>query len=181
MTRVPAAAVCLAAILALVVAPPTHAAIEILDAAYRPDRRLPEWDIFWKNWLKWGDDTVPVYPSGALAVYLRNTGAGPVTISDMTINGEGLANGIQCKTDKTYKCALPACSVFYAGGGPRQTLIDAGEPIWWRTDPNPIPAGGTAEVFTYLRERVATTLSLVVQSNAGNVSTSVVVNAVQSR
>lgn len=151
------------------------AALEIIDASYRPDRRLPQWDIFWKNAWKWGDTTVPVYPSGAIAVYLRNTGTGSVTVSDVTINGSGLTNGIECSETTYSDCNLKPCSVYYSGTD--QTLVNAGEPIWWKVEPNPIPAGGTAEVYVRMRSLVATTLSVVVQSNAGNVSSSVPVSS----
>lgn len=165
----------LAAAFCLLNALAASAAIEVLDAAYRPDRELPQFNAFWKDWYNWGDQYVTYQASGALVVYLRNTGAGSVTISDMTINGMGLADGIRCKTDKKYKCDLYACSVYYPYT--RQVLVDAGEPIWWRVEPNPIPPGGTAEVFVRMRKRVETTLPLVVQSSAGNVSTTITVNS----
>lgn len=148
------------------------AAIELIEAAYRPDRVLPEFYVFWKDWYNWGDSYIPYSASGALAIYVRNTGANSVTINDLLINGASMASGMGC-TDNTYKCEMQACSVYY----PRtnQTLVSAGEPIWWRADPNPIPAGGTGEIFVRMRTRVLTTLSLVVQSSAGNISTSITV------
>jgi hypothetical protein len=167
----------LAAAFVLLNALAASAAIEVLDAAYRPDRELPQFAAFWKDWYNWGDAYVPYQASGALAVYIRNTGSGSVTINDMTINGTGLADGIKCNTSKTYKegCDLYPCSVYYPSV--KQVLVDAGEPIWWRVEPNPIPPGGTAEVFVRMRIRVLTTLSLVVQSSAGNVSTSIAVTS----
>jgi hypothetical protein len=165
----------LAAALTLLTAYAASAAIEIIDASYRPDRRLPQWDIFWKNAWKWGDETVPVYPSGALAIYLKNTGTGSVTVSDLTINGAGLANGIRCSSTAYSDCNLKPCSVYYPSTN--WTLVNAGEPIWWKVDPNPIPAGGTAEAYVRMRSMVETTLSVVVQSNAGDVSASIAVSS----
>ena len=138
---------------------PAHSAIEVLDAAFRADRMLPEFYGFWKTY-GWGDSIPNCYVGGALAVYVKNTGTGSVTVSDFTINGTGLANGIGCKTDKTYRCDQYACSVYYPSR--KQALIDAGEPIWWRVEPNPIPAGGTAEIFVRMRFRVVGTLSCAI-------------------
>lgn len=166
---------CLAAVIVLLNALAASAAIEILDATYRPDYERPEFAAFWKDWYNWGDQYVTYQASGALAIYVKNNGSSSVTISDLTINGTGLADGIRCNTTKTYKdgCDLYPCSVYYPSV--KQVLVDAGEPIWWRIEPNPVPAGGTAEIFVRMRTRVLTTLSLVVQSSAGNVSASVTV------
>ncbi len=137
---------------------------------------LPEFYGFWKTY-GWGDSIPNCYVGGALAVYVRNTGGGSVTISDFTINGTGLANGIRCKTDKTYRCDQYACSVYYPS--PKQVLIDAGEPIWWRVEPNPIPAGGTAEIFVRMRFRVVGTLSCgIVAGSTVPVTISVTANDV---
>lgn len=158
--------------LAVLCSLPAAGALEVLEATYRPDRILPEHNIFWKNY-QWGDTPVDYAPSGALCVYLRNTGASAVTVSDVTVNGQGLVDGIRCRTDKLYRCNMQACSIYYQGT--RTILANAGDTIWWRANPNPIPAGGTAEVFIRMRTRVLTTLSLVVMSNAGNVPASITV------
>jgi hypothetical protein len=147
------------------------AAVEILDAQYRPDRVLPEWTIFWKDALRWGDDlTQYIYkPSGAFAIYLRNTDGSPVTINDVTVDGGSLTSSKSCGTT-TYKCSVPC------GWKSNAALVAAGNPAWWHKDPGVIPGYGTAEVFIRMRTRVAKTVNIVVYTSAGSVSTSFVVD-----
>ena len=150
----------------LVVVGRAWAAIEVLDAYFRPDRMLPEWNYFFSSSYKPGDVIPNRTPGGSVCVYLRNTGGTSVTIDDFVINGTGLKNGIRCKEDKTYRCDLMACSVYYPHA--KQALIDAGEPVWWRVDPNPIPPGGTAEVFVRMRYIVPGTLTCSVVPTSGS-------------
>jgi hypothetical protein len=132
---------------------------------------LPEWTIFWKDALRWGDDvTSYIYrPSGALAIYLRNTGSSAITINDVTIDGASMSSARSCGTT-SYKCAVPC------GFKSNSTLVADGDPAWWKRDPNPIPAGGTAEIHIRLRSRVAKTLAIVVSTTGGSASASVVVD-----
>lgn len=158
----------LAVLLGLLSGISAFGAVEILQAFYRPDRMLPEWNYFYSSAFKPGDTPPTVAASGALCIYVKNTGSSAVTISDVTINGQGLANGIRCDPDKLYRCDVTACSVYYPSV--RQVLVDAGVPIWWRVDPNAIPAGGTAEIFVRMRTRVLTTLSVAVLSGTSTVA-----------
>jgi hypothetical protein len=133
---------------------------------------LPEWNYFYASAYKPGDTPPTINASGALMVLVKNTGASSVTVDDFTINGQGLKNGIKCDLNKLYKCDINACSCFT-----KQTLIDAGAPVWWRVDPNPIPAGGTAEVYVRMRNRIATTLSCnIVPTSGSSVPTSITVS-----
>lgn len=105
-------------------------AIEVMDSFYRPDRMLPEWNYFYSSSYKPGDTPPTISASGALCIYVKNTGTSSVTIDDVTISGTGLANGIRYKEDKLYRCDLKAASVYYPSPeNPRQPLVDAGVPI----------------------------------------------------
>jgi hypothetical protein len=145
--------------------------LQVLDAFYRPDRMLPEWNYFWAGFDYRPGDMAPSYAaSGALVVYVRNNGASSVTLSDVTLQGISLTAAFGCKTDKTYRDGLAyACSIHYPSATPitstqRQTLISAGEPVWWRIDPKTLAPGATAEIFIRMRTRVLATLSLTVVS-----------------
>lgn len=133
------------------------AALEVLDAVYHPDRMLPEWNYFYSSSYRPGDVVPDRVQGGHIYVYLYNNGTGSVTVSDFTINGMGLVAGLKCYTDKTYRCDLYACSVYYPYV--KQTLVDAGEPVWWRVEPSTIPAGGVGEVVVRMRRTVAGTLA----------------------
>lgn len=164
----------LAAILLAVLSLSASAAIEVLDSFYRPDRMLGQFFYLWNINYAWGDDP-PVYTaSGQLCVYLRNTGTSSVTISDLTLQGVSLTRAIGCETKTKYQNQLCyACSLHYPSSNPissaeRQTLIDAGEPVWWRVLPSTIPAGGTAEVYVRMRTRVLADLSLTIVPSTGS-------------
>lgn len=168
-----------AAIISLVVcgvlwASAALAAIEVLEASYRPDRMLPEYNFLWNTNYRWGDPPPTYTASGQLCVYLKNTGTSSVTISDVQLQGVSLKQAFGCYTAQKYQSQLCyACSIHYPSSNPitsaqRQTLIDAGEPVWWRVTPATIPAGGTAEVYVRMRTRVLTSLSLTIVPSSGS-------------
>lgn len=134
------------------------AAIVVLDATFHSDRMLPEFNSFWKSNYKWGDVIPASNAGGALCVYLHNNGASSVNINDLTINGQSLTAAMKC-TEELFYCDKAAC-----GTGTNATMVAAGEPLWWRVSQNPIPAGGTTEVFVRMRFKVQGTLSLSVAS-----------------
>lgn len=153
-------------------------ALDVLDAFYRPDRMLPEWNGFYSSNYKPGDTPPTITASGALCIYVKNSGTGSAQIDDVTINGQGLASGIRYDTSKAYRCdGAPYAASVYVGND-RLTLIDAGVPIWWRVDQNPIPAGGTAEIYVRMRTRVLTTLSVSFTGAASPVSIPVTNNVI---
>lgn len=166
-----AAAACAA--LSFVLGTAAAAQVEPLDAFYRPDRMLPQFFPFWSTNYAVGDEPPAYSASGQLCAYLRNTGGSAVTISDVLLQGVSLKQAIGCYSKVTYQTGLCyACSLHYPSPTPitaeqRQTLIDAGEPVWWRVTPSTIPAGGTAEVYVRMRSRVPGTLSLTAVTSAG--------------
>ena len=90
--------ICLAAIILVLSALAASAAIEVLDAFYRPDRMLPEFFYLWSNTYRLGDDPPSYDNSGQLCVYIRNTGTSSVTISDAQLQGISLTQAIGCET-----------------------------------------------------------------------------------
>lgn len=178
--------VCLAVVAALVLmaALPASCALEVLDSYYRPDIAVPEYHYFWNSGYAPGNEPPNYILSGALLVYLRNTGPDSVTIDDLLLQGVSLKQAMGCKTSKTYRDGLAyACSIHIPGPSPisdaqRQTLIDAGEPIWFRTDPEVLSPGQTAEVYIRMRVRLPQTLSLTVKPLTGaNVPVSITVSS----
>lgn len=174
MTRKRIGILCLAMMLTLLSAITAMAALQVIDSFYRPDRMLPEWNVFWTaTEYKPGDALPTINGGGALCIYVRNSGAADVTISDVTINGQSLESAFGCSG--TSRCNASTCSVYYTSN---QTLIDAGVPVWWRVDPGTISPGQVAQVYIYMRKRVSTTLSVVVVPTAGgSASTSITVSS----
>ena len=113
--------------------------------------------------------------AAVLLVYLRNTGPDAVVVDDILLQDISMKQAMGCKPSKTYRDGLAyACSIHIpAATNPittaqRQTLIDAGEPIWYRIHPQTIAPQETAEVYVRMRVRVATTLSLTVKPLVGD-------------
>src|SRR5512137_353749 len=129
-----------AALLTAVACPTADAAIEVLGVQYQQDNPYPEYQC----WYRYGDYPTTCHSTvvGANAhVFLKNTGASPVTISDVTLGPYSL-NSI-LKRDATLH---DTASIYYKWDDPTQDVFDLGEPVWYRADPNPIPAGGVARV-----------------------------------
>lgn len=164
MTRQALHVVCCAVVLTLVGAIAASAALSVVASFYRPDRIFHEYDVFWTHTeYKPGDTITAIREGGALCIYVRNSGAENVTISDVTINGASVSTGIQ-GDGSSPRCGCNVRSVYYTSS---QTLIDAGVPVWWRALPQTISPGQISQVFVYMRYRVATTLSIVVVPAAG--------------
>jgi len=63
-----------------------------------------------------------------------------VTINDVNFAGYSLNTIIKTTEFNNH---FPS-SVFLYWDDPPSDVLNAGEPVWYRADPNPIPAGGTA-------------------------------------
>lgn len=175
-----------AAIATLLAPTCTPAALDVLDAYYRPDQGLPQFNYLWNSSYRPGNTPPNYILSGGLVVYLRNAGSSPETLDDVLLQGISLKAAFGCKTNKTYRDGLAyACSIHIPSGTPistaqRQTLIDAGEPVWWRMEPATLYPGETAEVFVRMRVRYDLTLSVAVKTAAGaSIPLSIAVSSTQ--
>ena len=173
----------IALMLGVAAASPALAALEVLDSFYRPDRALPEFHYLWQSSFRPGNDPPNYQLSGALLVYLKNTGASAVTVDDIWLQNISMKQWMVCKPSKTYRDGLAyACSIHIPIQTPtppdRQTLIDAGEPIWFRVHPGTVAPGETCEVYMRMRLRVATTLTLTIRPLSGSdIPVSITVNS----
>jgi len=149
------------------------AAVEVLGVQYQQDNQYPEYNC----WYHYGSypTSCGISITGCNAhVFLKNTGVGSVTINDASLAGYSL-NTILKTTD--FNGHLPS-SIYLYWDDPPQDVLNAGEPVWYRADPNPIPAGGMARVVVRLRSvPVTKPVSLGVATSAGTVNTTVPVNA----
>lgn len=154
----------------------TSAAMEVLQAFYRPDRVFPEYGVFWTyTAYRPGSTFTPIREGGAICVYIRNSGASSITISDVLINGESLEGALQ-GNGATARCRCGTVSVYY---NRNQTLIDAGVPVWWHALPKTIAPGEVSQVYVYLRYRRSSPLSIQVVAAGGNATASVAISGTQ--
>jgi len=169
---------CLIAIVAAtgVAASIARAGVTLLGIQYQPDRGFPEHQCFWgeKNYPTSCGST---YLGANVHLFLRNTGPSSITVSDVTLAGLSLKTCLKERIDADKRHAY---SIYFASlsSAQLQTLIDAGEPVWYKTDPASIPPGGVAQVVLRLRYTPVTpTISIGVISSGGTVSATVPVTA----
>ena len=115
--------------IALLVSAACLCAAPVLDhAVFLPDVATP---YAWSEGVKEIADfsTRDFQPTGNVKLYVRNTGDKPLTAGQITVDGT-----------------------------PIEQLRERREMLWWRTLPNPVPAGGVAEVL--IRPRVSVTKPL---------------------
>ena len=134
---------------------------DFVAAVYRPDTPFPEYMPLWREGWKWLDangqrvshayEGMPL--GGYLQVYVGYTGKKPLEIRDVLLNGVSLTQAI-VREEKT-RGSKYASSVLFSKLPQDQVdrLMSAGEPVWWKVDPQPVPAGGMAEVTIRLRRK----------------------------
>jgi hypothetical protein len=153
-----------------------NAAVTLLGIQYQPDRAFPEHQCFWSEKTYPTSCNTP-YLGANVHLYLRNSGSSTVTVSDVTLAGLSLKTCLKERIDADKRHAY---SIYFASLSSEQlqTLINAGEPVWYKTDPASIPPGGVAQVVLRLRYTPVTpTISIGVVSSGGTVSVVVPVTA----
>jgi hypothetical protein len=165
----------LAALVSSLICSGAKAGVTVLGVQYQPDQIFSEYDCLWH------DSNYPTScqtnGQGAnVHVYLKNTGASPVTINDVTLAGYSLKTIIDMSTnawnpDQQY-------SIYFYWDNPPQDILDAGEPVWYRFDPPIIPPGGVAQVTVRLRFIPTTPVVAVgVVTSVGTNTTNITVDA----
>ena len=125
-----------AAIVGLVIASPAVAEVSLVTAYWAPDRGTPY------EWFE-GAKEIQAYFSddyraaGYLYAYVRNDGDTPVSPSAFSLDGR-----------------------------PLEELREEFSVIWWRVLPDPVPAGGLAEVMVRLRAPLTKPTTLKVEFGA---------------
>ncbi len=148
------------------------AAVTLLGVQYQQDNPYAEYNC-WYHYGSYPASCGGVITGCNVHVFLKNTGGSSVTISDVTLAGYSLKTVL--KRNSNFH---DAASIYFYWDDPPQDILNAGEPVWYRADPNPIPAGGVARVVVRLRSvPVTQPVSIGVITSAGTVSTTVSVNA----
>jgi hypothetical protein len=146
----------------------TQAAIEVIGVQYQQDQLYPEYKCIWHY------DCHADVAGGNVHVYVKNTGASSVNITDVTLAGYSLKTVL-----KRDAAVHDANSIFFYWDNPPADIMAAGDPAWYKGDPTLIPAGGVAQAVVRLRA-VPTTPSVsvgVVTNNVGTVTANVPIDA----
>ncbi len=154
--------------------PQAIAAVSVIGVQYQQDNPYTEFQCIWHD-RNYPTDCGGVVGGSNVHVYLRNDGTSSASVSDVTLAGYSLKTVIKTSTNSSYN---GASSIYFYWDNPPQSIIDAGEPVWYRADPVTIPAGGVGQVVVRLRYVPKTKpVNLGVRTSAGDVSASIPVDA----
>jgi len=134
------------------VSAPASGQLEVLGSYYRPDTPFPQFAQFWG-----GSSQVEKEAGSALGasvhVFVRNTGEQPLEIKDVLLEGVSLKQAIAFSDQRKFKKVAFAASIYFSDlpKAERDSLIAAGEPVWWKVEPESIPPAGTAQAVVRLR------------------------------
>ncbi|MBN1489331.1 MAG: hypothetical protein JXA69_05385 [Phycisphaerae bacterium] len=164
----------------------TAVSLEPLGSAFRQDELFPTYAHFWHEGWNTVDESAAqwaakvsssIVAGGSVHVFVRNSGAKPLEIQDVSLDGMPLSKALAFSDQR--KNRKPA-SIYFADltTAERDTLIASGEPVWWKADPRQVPPQGTAEIIIRLR-RVpdATSVRIGVRHTGGAVSKNVAIRA----
>lgn len=132
---------------------------EVLGVHFRGDELFPQFYRFWQDYR-------PVFPDdpdlgaetytyahklgGSVHVYVQNRGSQPLTIENVLLEGFDLN---QCIAFAGQRKERDFANIRFAdlSESDLSRLIEAGEPVWWKVDPQQILPGETSEVVIRLR------------------------------
>jgi len=135
--------------------------LKIVDGVYRPDIPFPQYMPLWREGWKWKDangervrhayEGMPL--GGYIHVYFQNSMTVPFIVKDVLLNSISLTEGIAPEPSPKGDKNKYSSSILFSKLPKEQIdrLIAAGEPVWWKIDPEPIPPGGMAELTVRLR------------------------------
>jgi hypothetical protein len=149
-----------------------NAAVSIIGTQYQQDNPYTEYQCIY-HYGNYPTSCGSTITGCNVSMFLKNTGASSVSMSNVTIAGYSLSTIL--KRNTTWH---DANSIYFYWQDPPQGIFDAGEPVWYRCDPNPIPAGGVARVVVRLRTvPVTQPVSMSVITSAGTVSTTIALSS----
>jgi len=151
------------------------AAVTVIGVQYQKDKYFDEDNCLWHDRQYPGPCSINLNTGQVVKVFLKNTGASSVTVSDVTLAGFSLQQNLR---SRTVSAENVPCSIYYGSQANLQALLDAGEPVWYKADPPIIPAGGAGQAVLRLRvPPVTQPISVGVVTSGGTVTTNITVNA----
>ena len=172
--------------------PALAASSGVVGAAYHPDTPFPQFMYLWQEgWsLKDADGNKLIYArpdmplGGYVFVYYRNTGNDAIKITDLTIEGVKLSAGIGVtETPERTEDKFGASILLSELPKDRIDLLKAaGTPVWWKAEPEELPAGAIGEIVIRLRrDPEIEKLNIGIVTNKGVIPAVVPVNHAQPR
>ncbi len=135
------------------------AVAEVVHTVYRADQPFQQFLPLWhEGFEETGPDGKKVVRAkrqvplgGYIHVYVKNTGGQPLVVKDVQLEGISLAEAVRLSED--LKAGVHPASVRIAKiPKPKiERLLQLGEPVWWKVDPDEVAAGGFAAVTIRLR------------------------------
>ena len=151
------------ALLILFCAIPSCVALDVLGTSCHVDVQYPEFAAFWSDSKKldWGAKPELRPPGCSIHVFLRNNDPQPVEMQDVTLEGISLREAVVLSQERKLRKLIFPASIYYSKlpKAQRDALIAAGEPVWWRVEPNPLDS--VSEIVIRLRRApIGKTLSV---------------------
>ena len=179
---------CLAAMFASPLA--VMAEVKLLGAHFRADESFDQFRRFWHEGWNLPDDPPDadtVYArtatslGGSLHAFVLNDSKRPLQIDDVLLAEMSLKQSLAFSDQRKKK--KPA-SIYFAklSAEDQERLIAAGEPVWWKVDPQQVEPGATAEVIVRLRQTPkARTVSLALKTADGTTDVSIPIDKAHPR
>jgi len=129
----------------------------VIASYYRADEPFPEFSYFWQDskLSEWGTEaTNRETLGGSIHVFLRNPDTYPLEVQDVFLQGVSLKQAIAFSTARKFKRSKIQAANIHFSNLPKtdmDTIIAAGEPIWWRVEPSRIEPKGLGEITVRLR------------------------------
>ncbi len=133
----------------------------VITSCYIPDKPFPQYmDLWQEGWsfkdedgetLRYARPDMPL--GGYVFIYIRNATDRPVKISDLTLQGVRLSAALAMGEKPTSPEDSYHSSILFSKlpASDIETLKAAGWPVWWKPEPDTVPAGGCGEIVIRLK------------------------------
>jgi hypothetical protein len=135
---------------------------DVIDAFFVADKPFPEFVQYWSDlpvdeWSRAAERESQRVLGGYIHAYVRNNSTQRVAMEDVLLQGISLKKAIAYSDQRKFKKVAYAASIHFSKLPKSQldTLVEAGEPVWWKVDPVQIEPGATASVVIRVRRQPA--------------------------
>jgi len=147
------------AIIPLQAAAAVGAVAEVVHTVYRADQPFQEFLPLWhEGFEETGADGKTVVRAkrevplgGYIHVYVKNAGDQPLVVKDGQLEGISLAEAVRLSEDLRAGVHPASVRIAKIPKAKIERLLQLGEPVWWKADPDQVPSGGFADVTIRFR------------------------------